>query len=388
MDLQTVFLDDCSKLVNKSNFGLNDEIGLYDIYKNCYGAIRRDNVKFYFDFGHTSLPDVEDLFIKWMEDPEYFILKGNKPYFVPRVTIEDHDLYFVPEDGKVCSDVVYKFIKASKRGNDVYKYLIGEKLKILDDLKDITFFNKHAVDKRSSLLFITLTYDNKRCSVKTAWENIGTDFHGFINNLRKQFGHIEFFRTWESTEHYYPHVHCLIGFTEQSFPIFTHNDKDGKTSYRIPNKVKNKIASYWHSFVDVQGVDSSGGAVKELTKYVTKDLCSKKGYRTNSMIWLFRKQSFAISKGFVGMIEGNMGRIVKIEDVRTTDLIKREMCNCNLADVKWEFVGVLRGCHLGFNGNLWVVDYEDPPPHIKDLIDFEERRQVVLNAIRSRKRDK
>jgi len=224
------------------------------------------------------------------------------------------------------------------------------------------------------MLFITLTCDLNAYGgdVKKAWESLGIDFHRFIANLTKEYGQIEFFRTWESTNNYCPHVHCLIGFKEQSFVVITHKDKDGKTSYRISKKHSDKIRSYWNSFVDVKAISDTHGAVGELTKYITKDLCSEKGYKTNSMLWLFNKRSFAISDGFIPMINNNMA--LKIEDVKTTDLINSELANCNSDVEKWEFVGILRGVHLGFSGEIWCVDYKDPPPKIETLIDFEIAR--------------
>ena len=80
------------------------------------------------------------------------------------------------------------------------------------------------------------------------------------------------------------------------------------------------------------------------------------------------------------MIEGNMGQIVDVGDVNTHDLIKNEMCNCNTDVEKWEFVGILRGVHLGFSSNVWVVTLDNPPPKLCDLIDFESSRWVCLHG--------
>jgi hypothetical protein len=183
-------------------------------------------------------------------------------------------------------------------------------------------------------------------------------------------------RTWESTNSFYPHVHCIILFEEESFNVITHIDKSGEISYRIPYKQKQDIAKYWHSNIDIQAVDSTHGAVLELTKYITKDLCSNKGDVTNSMIWLFGKQGYSISKGFIKSISGFD---IDINEPNNSDLIK-EMCNCNQDKVKWEFVGILRGKHLGFNGDIWYVELKKPPPRVADLLIQEHMRWLCLHG--------
>ena len=272
---------------------------------------------------------------------------------------------------------LYKFIKASKRGNDVYKHLVTEKLKQFDDIPNLIFFDEHTTDKRTNILFVTLTYDNSRCSHSEAWDNIGKEFHLFHNNLRKQFGKVEVFRTWESTGKYYPHVHAIIIFWDYDFPVFARpRKKDGEIRYRVASKELKKISNYWHSFIDVQGVEDTKGAINELTKYITKDLCSKKGDVTNAMIWYHRKQGYAISKGFAEAINGwNLD----FNEPTNSDLIN-QMCNCNQQNINWEFVGILRGKHLGFSGNIWSIDIKKPPPRIVDKLVVEYYRWRGLNG--------
>ena len=352
------------------------EVSFEDQFKNEYGAIRQRFVKEAYDLNMVNEDTVNYLFTQWRDDPEFFILKGKKPYFVPYV----NNKYFDSDSGgETFYKEIYKCFKASKRGNDIYRYLVGEKLKPLEDLENVSFFDpQKSLDRNTSLLFITLTYDTSLGSVKHAWENIGIDFHRFLSNMRKQYGHIEVFRTWESTKHYYPHVHCIIAFKKKSFSVFVHTDKNsGKRTFRIPYKTMKKISSYWHSHVDIQGVDSSGGAIKELTKYITKDLCSDKGNKTNSMIWLFRKQSYSVTKHFLGLIRGCFNEVVDLNEPKATDLLKDKMSHLNSGVEKWEFVGVVRGVSLGVRGDIWCITYEDPPPKVKDLFEHEQERWGV-----------
>jgi hypothetical protein len=364
---------DSSPILEGSLFG--EEV------RNPYGSIRWGKVRYVFSKNQIVLPDIVDLYKEWMKDDEYLILRGTK----------NHIQEVFNEDGRIldCNDrlipsFVYRFVKASKRGNDVYQYLIKKRLKPLKDLPDVTFFKGDWGDKHTNLLFITLTYDTKRCDEKTAWENIGKDYHLFYTKMRQEYGDIEYFRTWESTGHFYPHAHILIAFKDKTFPVFVHTNNEGRRSFRIPTYEKDKIASFWHSNVDVQGVSNTKDAIDELTKYVTKDLCSDKGHKTNAMICLFRRQSYAITKGFVSLVKNSFAKVTEenhIEDVGNFDLIKDVMCNCNNEVKDWHFMGVLRGKQLGFSSALWVVDVERPPPNVLDLILKEEIRWNTLRGV-------
>ena len=364
--------DENTKLLNRSDALLDFDL---DSFCNEYGAIRSKFVRGHFFSGDIDLSNVVDLFKTWKNDSEYFILRGMYHYLQKSLDgISDC----------IISDYCYKFIKASKRGNDVYRYLVNKKLAPLNEIRDITFFKDDWGVKKTNLLFVTLTYDTNRCDVKTAWENIGIDYHLFCTKLRKKYGDVEFFRTWESTQNYYPHVHVLIGFKDKSFPVFINTckkgKKKGKRSFRIPNSDKNRISSFWHSNTDIQGVDNTKNAIQELTKYITKDLCSDKGNKTNSMIWLFRKQSYAISRGFIGLIDGEFGKDIDLKEPSNSEFIKENMCNCNRQVEKWDFIGILRGEQLGFSSKIWVVDVKKPPPKVVSLLIYEHERWQALHG--------
>ena len=377
-------------------------------FKNEYEAIRCKFVKNGFFNGVIGLSDVVNLYRTWRDDAEYFIL-CSQSYFHQETFDRDRTSYLgnVGIIKTYIGENKYKFIKASKRGNDVYKYLVDKKLKPINELQNVLFFKEDWGDKHTSLLFITLTYAIRKClscgkhyklglnqcpfcksyefidlSPSEAWKNIGVDYHLFCNKLRKKYGHIEFFRTWETTENFYPHVHVLIGFKNKDFSVFEHTDKKGKKTFRISKQDKDKINSFWHSNSDIQGISETDDATKELTKYITKDLCSAKGDKTNDMIWLFGKQSYAVSRGFVGLIKGCFAEITEsqqIGDVATDDLIN-VMSNCNQQYEKWEFVGILRGVQLGVSSDLWSFDVKKPPPAIVELIEKERMRWATVHG--------
>jgi len=344
---------------------------------NAHGSIRRCYVKQAFLNGGLSLDEVTELYQQWRDDDEYFLLEADVSC-IEDITIGGDSYFYAryPEEytGNKKLHHVFKFVKMAKRGNDVYKFLVGERFKPLEDLRDIVFFDEDWGVKETRMLFVTLTYDPSLCDIITAWGNIGTEWANFKKNIEKQFGKVSCFRTWESTKKYYPHIHAIIIFKEYKFPVFSHVDKKGKKSFRIPSHDKDKISSYWHSHVDIQGVSNTSGAVRELKKYITKDLCSKKGDITNSMIWVFGKQSYAISRDFAGLLDNNLSSKM-FQDVRADDLIKREMANCHQEGLDWRFVGVFRGKKIGVSGGFWVVSMSKPPPKIIKLIDEERERQ-------------
>lgn len=353
----------------------DDPLLFGDEFRNVFGSIRRKNVRYHYDIGNIVEEDVLDLYKEWKDDTEYIILRGIKKH--NQETLELRDLSYI--DGWI-----YRFVKASKRGNDVYRYLVGNKLRYLEQIPNITFFKEDWGVKETNLLFITLTCDTKDFTLdpKKAWEEFPQQYHLFLSNLRSKYGHIEVFRTWESTKNFYPHAHLLVAFKDTTFPVFIHTDKKLCKSYRIPKEDKDKINSFWHSYVDVQGVNETKNATIELTKYITKDLCSDKGNKTNAMIWLHRMQSYSVSKGFVGLIRGQFAEILgsnPISDVNEFDLIK-EMRNCNPDVENWEFFGVMRGKMLGFFDDQWLVELCDPPPHIAELLILEQRRQDILRG--------
>lgn len=348
-----------------------------ECFTNENGAIRCHHVRGEYFSGHIKLPDVLDLYRSWRDDPEYFILRKWLELDESQIRLtskesEYEDTWYVNE-GII---PVYELIKASKRGNDVYQNLVESKLSGMMELPNLQFFDEHSADKRTCLLFITLTYDTKRKNTDCAWIDIGKEFHLFHNNLRKKYGKVEIFRTWESTQNYYPHVHCMILFWDHDFPVIEHTNRDGQTTYRIPYKDVQDIAGYWHSNIDVQAMQDTHGCIKELTKYITKDLCSNKGDKTNAMIWLYRKQSYAISKGFTKAI---CGWEIDYSEPTNADLIN-QMCNCNQRPIKFEFLGILRGKHLGFGADIWRIELKKPPPRVYDLIKKEQLRWAMIHG--------
>lgn len=296
---------------------------------------------------------LEELYVFWRDHPEFVVIRSLRVN--PR---------------SWASDWSYVAVKCSKRGNDVYQSRVKRRLNWLSNMENVTFFSPSdfQVGKKiySSALWVTLTYDVKRCSRSEALERIGQEWNRFLAALRSKFkGGISVLRSWETSEKGYPHVHACLLFKEARFsvvpwlskaqdPAFTGNSgrqKEAHFSYRIENR--EEIASLWHSHVDIQAISSTKKLFNYMRKYQTKTLMasdSPKGVRTMSILWLNRKRSFSVSGDF---------------RVRISDLI-RALHNSNMGIVQarldgsleapsvWEFVGVFSGEELSHHGEGWT----------------------------------
>ena len=139
-------------------------------------AFRRD-----YELFDYSLPEIQEHYLEWVKETMYMILsQWNKKK-------QRYDLFGV---------------KCAKRGNDVYRKRVSSRFKgIVSRAENAVFFNpKDRGVKRTRALWVTLTYDTKRCSFKDGWVNIGVEFNRFMAFTRKKFGTVSCCRVFESFE--------------------------------------------------------------------------------------------------------------------------------------------------------------------------------------------
>lgn len=252
-----------------------------DWFQNDYGMYRWHLIRIAYEDGVIDEDYVTDLFRDWRDTPEFFGLEGRD--------IDD----FPTGD--------YAFVKASKRGNDLYKDRVKRKFDFFDKLPNREFF-KDWGRKTTPMLFVTLTVDPKRYTLQEAWFHISHEFNRFETLLRQKYGYFVKLRVWEVHKSGYPHVHVVYYFNRHDFEVwedlvYPEDGSDPKLYHRVHKSVEGSIRNMWSmgTNINIQGVQDTLGALSEVKKYVTKNIWSKKADKTNAMLTLFRKQSYYIS---------------------------------------------------------------------------------------------
>ena len=303
--------------------------------------------KEYFDWASISEEDVIDLWDLWRNQPTYIVLQ------------KEEEIREIGIDGTEFTEwrVITKAIKCAKRGNDVYFFRVRNRL---NQLLQICKGNYQLIWKDedgyyTQFLYLTLTYDTKRCSIREAWEQIGKEWNRFLSYLKKKFGVISVIRTWESFENGYPHIHAIIYFFETAFRVIKYKRKKF-TEWRLYDRnLKLEINRGWHSFIDIQAIENTK-RLQYIFKYILKELKNnreqQKQKRTLAMMWLFRKQSFSISNDF----------ITELASYTHSSVSDSERLDLNMHNSNWEFVGIFTAEELCIKDtNKFTIIFETIP---------------------------
>lgn len=240
---------------------------------------RLGHYKALLSFKNPDLDAIIDAFIYWSTFIEYLVFRRENIYTYEKT---------------------YKAVKASKRGNDVYSWKLGKRLRHLYELPQIEFFNYKDRNKvkKTRAIFVTLTYArNERLDI--LWEEVGKDFNRWISAMRRRYGKISIIRCWEAQQDGYPHIHCVLLFHETEFETFYYNAK-----WRLSEK--RGIESLWSfGFSDMFALYSLGAGVGYVLKYVTKVNNALQGEKIDrklvlslALMWIFKKRAFSVSKDF------------------------------------------------------------------------------------------
>lgn len=260
-----------------------------------------------------------------------------------------------------------------KRGNDAFLGKLWHRLLGGRELVDCQFFDPHCLDRKTPLLFVTLTCDPSKYTVREAWESIGDRFNRWMSRLRKKFGKVRIFRVWESFKekaYGYPHIHVLLCFLEHKFSVFRHKKKwrlDDLDSIKYIT-VRGKKVLAWDAFIDVQGCQNVRKGFWYCAKYLIKSYRDSEGSTwalTSSLCWIFRRQSYAISKTFCDLIMSlaNSNRQLGLRRIQTWLFPKGKA-----PEVVWVFIGVvtrrtlmedfpdldLSGCYIKIPKNIYI----------------------------------
>jgi hypothetical protein len=261
-------------------------------------------------------------------------------------------------------------VKARKRGNDVDVMRSKRRLAPAYDRlaayvggsSGYQFWNDTRCAGKTSLLFVTLTWDTARSSRWESWSAVGEDWNRFLSRIKKEYGPVQVVRSWESFENGYPHIHAVIAFEESWFDVWCDVQVNGSVKWHVQNEVRDVFRSAWHSFVDVLAVYGSDGehevrkSVNNTVWYVLKGAdadyskmegWSYKGLLTRSLLWFFRKKSWSASRSLVGLPE------------------RLDSGPCTVQTGKprvFVFLGMVERSATELSVFDWVKIYPEPPP--------------------------
>jgi len=281
-------------------------------------AFRRDYVRL--DY---SIPEIVSHYVEWVKDVRYMILSRLKGF--------ENEVYAV---------------KCAKRGNDVYRSRVRRRFEGLSSMADeLVFFNpKDRGPKNTRALWVTLTYDSKRCSFKEAWPNVGVEFNRFMAFIRKKFGKISCCRVFEAFDNGYPHIHCILLFESTWFTVFRYKGK-----LRVQSK--DVLANGWHSNIDVEAMGSLAGGLSYLKKYLLKNVdvekADAKGLKTLALCWAYMKRAFSVSGQFRRILSELIEKIGLKKTRQTT------LSGGALEDEKFHVLGFVPADVLSFRKEVW-----------------------------------
>ena len=325
--------------------------------------IRLNPIRDRFNGGVIDADEVIRTYSRWVSEDEYLLLQRIEYGLSYKASVD-----WVPE---------YIAVKCSKRGNDVYQQRVSNSLSTLrKNLPDRTFFNENDRELqrkiRTKLVSVTLTYDTKRCSLQEAWERIGKEFDQWMKTLRKEFGGISIFRTWEAHKNGYPHVHAILLFHDSDFAVFRH-----KSSFRVSKKAR--FSHHWHSNIDVQAIANLKTAVSYLIKYITKELFSEKATLTRAMLWVFKKRCFSLSKDFVS-------KLARLDLVTMHNSPQRTLTRGSAGKFLWHFIGVFTKTQLKIEEEGWEIKI--PKRIVKPILEYLEEKFKRKKNPKKKQKDK
>lgn len=363
-----------------------------DSIKDDRGRVRLLNARCAFLGGSFSFEDLKRAYKLWVDLPEF-----------SKIEVWSN----------ITNDLIYTLVGlCPKRGNDIYRWKLKNRLGFLERLEDLDFFNPRDHEVRggkTKMLFVTLTWDPSMCDLETAWSGrkvekiVGGDpynpkrksrikclgkhywahekgcpcvscaWNRWVTGMRKRYGHIKVFRDFEAFGEKpqdggvhadgYPHVHAVLYSENHEFTV-SHRDRD--KHFRILRAEKDEIANLWPFHVDIEACYSVGGAMGYIKKYLLKTygkpavenvhrIDRDKSLLTVSLLWLFRKQSFAVSGGW-GL------------DLITHGGIQTDFDD--FGDLRFVWVGIFTAKELGIDPNMWSISIPNdkgPPDNVNGL---------------------
>jgi hypothetical protein len=244
------------------------------------------------------------------------------------------------------------------------------------------FLPDHQV--RTQLLWVTLTWDPKICTLDEAWRRSYEDLHRWKANIENGYGKIEWlvfpqaFPNRNGSAFGYPHFHVLILMNQSQFSVFMNmeSDHDGREilRYRIHEKKEFAAQGKWHSFVDVQALSSVQAAANYCRKYAQK-VCSgssEKAMVNSAVSWIYRKKGFSLTREFREKLRDLIDLLQDRKGVFQADLDGKRV-----QEWTWECLGVFSAMDLDVRYGEWTVPVD---PGIASDLCRARKGQVFQDA--------
>jgi len=333
------------------NQGLVSEDALWEAVLTDFGVPRLKVARGYFsNLVQEDVPLLVEAFKYWQNYVEYMLIVGENQFTGEKIPLA---------------------VKCSKRGNDVFARRLDKKLSFLNQYSDIKFFDVSDFDKGKKvyarLLWVTLTYDSKRCSLREAWRNCMKEFNLWITNLRNRWGRIGALRFImpfpgkEGKAYAYPHFHVVLLFEDVEFTVFPHMEKDGEGKlglvFRIEEKDELHEQGKWHSHIDVKAISSMNGVLNYCRKYAQNQCYgdSDEAILNSAMLWLFRKQTYSLSGGFRKAFSEF---IVPMQVSKVS--VQKTLDGKEIPGWVWSFLGIFSASELGIEDpHVWVASISE-----------------------------
>jgi len=316
---------------------------------------------------------LEELYSDWILDDNYLVLRRTET---------------------ATGEETHIAVKARKRGNDVDAYRIDRRMKALKDAILPFVQSGPGRIRWTNAMYVTGTVDPRAvdCDLEYAWKYLGVWFNEFLARLRKKLTcitvevqdkdgkavvrevrtapKIRFLRSWESHESGWPHFHAILCLEwgvrgQPHWPVF--QDKNGR--WRV--KDKHILEECWpYGFLDAIAL-TPGTLEKNLENvlwYVSKNLSDmdyrlvsrwpRKRLLTQSMLWYYRKRSYAVSRA---LLRPSQDDLIKRTSIIQTDLEGNEVLVPEVPAFLYDFVGLVRRKDTELARDDWYKEYSEPP---------------------------
>ena len=307
----------------------------------------------------------------------------NAIILIKRWRNDDKYICFKKTDSE--NKITYCYSKASKRGNDVYRWRVTKRhQKIIEFCNEnhICLIQSENNKNYSQIIKITGTVAIKKYDKdKVNSELISYYDDLFKKRIRNKYSRVRIARTYEVSRSGYLHINWVLYFPNNRFEVRLHKAKQGKHKGRYTWRlakysVKQKLDGLWElGHCDIRAVENTNDLIEYVLKYQIKYFTQKdnqtKQDLTLSVLSLYNKRSFSIPDSFVKDVIDHCCSLLESEDKHRLDKIMHNSLKQNKSEqgknYQCEFIGLIPKSEIHFNSNIWFFESKEPPSYLFDL---------------------